>query len=407
MITGADPRQVRTAVVMKNGQRAATLTREDDAITFRYEGDYLGSSGPAVATTLPLTETPRITRGGAVPAYFANLLPEGRRLTALRHAVKTSADDELSLLLAVGSDPVGDVQVVAGDAPAGSQDGPPEPDQAEVADFATIDFDDLLAGAGIGDPAALAGVQDKVSGRMLTLPLSHGGRRHFLKFEVPEFPRVVDNEAYFLTLARRLRHPVTRARVVHDRVGRAGLLVTRFDREVGPSGQVRALAVEDAAQLLDIHPAQKYTVTSEAIATRIGAVCAARPVALRAVLQQLLFAWLTGNGDLHAKNISVLASGAEWRVAPIYDVPSTAAYGDSTAALPLAGRRANLSLRAFQEFADAVGLPARAATATIAEVLSATEPAIAEVENGPDWLETRARRDLLRVLRRRRRDLGG
>ncbi|HHU66493.1 MAG TPA: hypothetical protein GXZ33_01375 [Corynebacterium sp.] len=30
------------------------------------------------------------------------MLPEGRRLTALRTAVKTSADDEFSLLLAVG-----------------------------------------------------------------------------------------------------------------------------------------------------------------------------------------------------------------------------------------------------------------------------------------------------------------
>ena len=57
--------------------------------------------------------------------------------------------------------------------------------------------------------------------------------------------------------------------------------------------------------------------------------------------------------------------------------------------------------------ADAVGLPARAASATVAEVLAATEPAIAEIESGPDWLETRARRDLLRALRRRRRDLGG
>ncbi|WP_147919089.1 type II toxin-antitoxin system HipA family toxin [Ruania zhangjianzhongii] len=407
MTAAPDPREVRTAVVLKQGKRAGTLRREDDGVWFRYDEDYLDSNGPAVATTLPLTDEPRVTRSGGVPAYFANLLPEGRRLTALRHAVKTSADDELSLLLAVGSDPVGDVQVVAEDARAEAQAGPPVSEQVDVADFATIDFADLLAEAGVGDPAALAGVQDKVSERMLSLPLAHGGRRHFLKFEVPEFPRVVDNEAYFLTLARRLRHPVTGAQVARDRAGRAGLLVTRFDREIEAAGKVRALPVEDGAQLLDIHPAQKYTATSEALATRIGAVCAARPVALRAVLQQLLFAWLTGNGDLHAKNISVLASGAEWRVAPIYDVPSTLIYGDHTAALTIAGRRSNLSLRAFEEFADAVGLPARAASATVAAVLAATEPAIAEIESGPEWLETRARRDLLRVLRRRRRDLGG
>ena len=47
------------------------------------------------------------------------LLPEGRRLGALRRAVKTSADDELSLLLAVGADAIGDVQVV----PSGTRVG--------------------------------------------------------------------------------------------------------------------------------------------------------------------------------------------------------------------------------------------------------------------------------------------
>ena len=59
-------------------------------------------------------------------------------------------------------------------------------------------------------------------------------------------------------------------------------------------------------------------------------------------------------------------------------MPSTVPYGDPTAALPLAGRRENLTRRAFLEFADAVGLSTRAATS-----------------------------DLVRTLRRRRRDLGG
>src|SRR4029077_10576223 len=82
-------------------------------IEFAYQDDYLRSGRPPVATTLPLTDQPVVTSSGAVPPYFAGLLPEGRRLGALRRAVKTSADDELSLLLAVGADAIGDVQVVA------------------------------------------------------------------------------------------------------------------------------------------------------------------------------------------------------------------------------------------------------------------------------------------------------
>lgn len=89
---------VRVAQVVKAGTPAATLTRTRDGVVFAYRDDY---EGPPVASTLPVTEEPVRRPAGAVPAYFSGLLPEGRRLSALRRAVKTSADDELSLLVAV------------------------------------------------------------------------------------------------------------------------------------------------------------------------------------------------------------------------------------------------------------------------------------------------------------------
>lgn len=261
--------------MFKDGRPAATLTRADGGVTFAYDTAYLDSGAPAITTSLPLTEEPVRTQAGAVPAFFANLLPEGRRLTALRRSVKTSADDELSLLLAVGVDPVGDVQV------ASSPELPlDEPSPVIEGDFADVDFAELLATAGVGDPSALAGVQDKVSGRMLTVPLAHGGRSHLLKFQVPEFPLVVENEAFFLSVARRLRHDVVQAEVVHDRKGRPGLLVTRFDRVV-EQGHLRRIAVEDGAQLLGIYPADKYSVSMEELAHAAGRVCRSRPLALR------------------------------------------------------------------------------------------------------------------------------
>lgn len=395
-----DPRQAGTAYVLKDGVLAATLTRTDGAVEFAYETTYLESGGRAVATTLPLTDEPVRTVAGAVPAFFANLLPEGRRLTALRRSVKTSVDDELSLLLAVGADPVGDVQVLP---------DPREPTERAMAvvegRFEEIDFADLLATQGIGDPAALAGVQDKVSGRMLTVPLAHGGRAHLLKFEVPEFPRVVENEAFCLDVARRLPHPVVQAEVVHDRYGRPGLLVTRFDR-VPDGDTVHRLPVEDGAQVLGVHPADKYTVTMEQLASAVAQVCRSRPLALRAVLLQAVLAWATGNGDLHAKNISVVGA-ADRAVAPIYDIPSTVPYGDATFALPLAGRRENLTAKAFREFGTGIGLPPPAVDRVLEQVLAATEDLVDQVEAGAVGWDVRRRQDLARTLRRRRHDLGG
>ena len=65
---------------------------------------------PPVASTLPATLTAVLRPGGALPAYSTGLLPEGHQLGALDRAVKTSLDDEPSLLLAVGTETIGHVQ---------------------------------------------------------------------------------------------------------------------------------------------------------------------------------------------------------------------------------------------------------------------------------------------------------
>lgn len=412
MSPAPDPRRVATADVLVAGMAAATLTREPEGTVFAYRPDYLDRGGPPVATTLPLSEAPVRSPAGAVPPFFAGLLPEGRRLTNLRRRVKTSADDDLSLLLAVGSDPVGDVQVLSAGGVA-QDDGPSTPAAVVDGDWSQLDFTELLADSGIVDPVALAGVQDKVSGRMLTVPLAHAGRAQLLKLDPPEYPGVVRDEAFFLQVARRLRQRVVDAQIVRDRHGRTGLLVQRFDRITEGDG-LRRLAVEDAAQLLGRYPADKYAVSTEQVLDAVGAVCAARAVAVRAVLQQVALAWLTGNGDLHAKNVSVLADRTadrtggpgEWRVAPIYDIPSTIPYGDRDLALTVGGRTDSLSRKRYLALADRGGLPARAAERALEEVLRVTD-GVADRAVEALELDAGRARTLRRVLRRRHEMLSG
>jgi serine/threonine-protein kinase HipA len=81
-----------------------------------------------------------VTARGAVPTYFAGLLPEGRQLSGLRRAVKTSADDDLTLLLAVGVEPVGDVQIV----PSGQHPTPAEPLIQVDKAFEEVTFSEIL-----------------------------------------------------------------------------------------------------------------------------------------------------------------------------------------------------------------------------------------------------------------------
>ncbi|MGB9035698.1 MAG: hypothetical protein WCC45_14385 [Paeniglutamicibacter sp.] len=53
--------------------------------------------------------------------------------------------------------------------------------------------------------------------------------------------------------------------------------------------------------------------------------------------------------------------GGGFEISPMYDLPCTLLYGDETMALPIAGKLKNLKARHWAEFADALGLPPRAA----------------------------------------------
>ena len=77
----AELRFVGAAEVYKRARLAGRLVRETAGVRFEYESEYLDDpDAPAVATTLPRTAEPVITPAGAVPPFFAGLLPEGRRL---------------------------------------------------------------------------------------------------------------------------------------------------------------------------------------------------------------------------------------------------------------------------------------------------------------------------------------
>ncbi len=332
-------RRVERVVVLKGGRRAATLERRPDAVVFSYEADHVASGGDPVATTLPLSSEPLLTHApGALPPFFSGLLPEGRRLSALRRAVKTSADDELTLLLAVGADAVGDVQVVPED-----EDLVVVEPRVSTGDWSRLRFAELftssVGGAATIDRVALPGVQEKVSARMISVPAGRENERFLLKLDPPEFPHLVANEAFFLKAARRSGLQSADAEVVHDAVGATGLLVRRFDRVEDAAGRPLMLAQEDACQVLGRFPADKYRVSTEQVIQALATACQAASVAALTLLRQVAFAYLTGNGDAHAKSFSVLRlPDGEWRVTPAYDVPSSYPYGDTTMALTLNGR---------------------------------------------------------------------
>lgn len=348
---------VREADDYKSGTLAGRLGRTDKGgVSFAYRNEYVAAGHTPVAFSLILSESVVAANNGALPPFFAGLLPEGHRLTVLKNAAKTSFDDELTLLLAVGADVPGDVQV----APSGEV-----PTELEsLADTSHPEGLDFAALANSADLHGLPGVQNKASASMLTTPLAMRGMRYLLKLDPAENPHLVVNAAAHLAGATGLKVPVVKRKVISDRNGLAGLLVKRFDRVKGGGERWLRLPLEVGTQVMGLPPAAKYAVTSEDVAAALAGECLAPVVARRNIYLQFFFAWSTGNEDLHAKNLSVLGnSDGAFTMSPVYDVSCSLLYGDDTLALSVAGKTKNLKTRHWAQFTDSLGLPQKAATA--------------------------------------------
>ncbi len=381
--------------VFKGNQLAATIQRDGAHTVTEYLPPYLASGAPAIASTLPLSSTPVITPGGAVPAFFAGLLPEGRRLSALVRNIKTSADDELGLLCAVGPATVGDVHVQATSNPAHEQATVRIPAKAEHLNFA-----DIITEQGISLNPRLAGVQDKASAQMISFHASKAGVEYLIKFDPPEYRHLCRNEAYFLRLAKKLKLPVAQSKLLTDNSGAEALLVKRFDR----SGPLQ-LHLEDGAQVLGRYPADKYLLSFEEVAAGLANTTISPVASAINLLTQLAFAWLTGNGDAHAKNFSMVSGEQGALIAPMYDLPSSVFYPELNPELALSvGGQDTLTVSRFIETGAQLGLQVAALENIRAKVLHVTSGLADDIEAGALPFDYKITAKAARQLRRRHAD---
>lgn len=290
---------------------------------------------------------------GSVPAFFANLEPEGSLATWL--ARKNGLGSEvLAMLGVVGSDLPGAVELRrldGPDPPVRTVFQPPPP---------TPSF-------------SLAGVQLKLPMSLdrhdrLTLPLPGELSGWLAKFPSEgRYSGIVANEAATMHWARVAGFPVADCRIHAPPQLDAGLgidlenveevlLVRRFDRVDG-----RRVHQEDLAQCLWLDPDQKYPGDSRRFdaaserrrrgATTVEGIAryAARllgPSGFDAYLQRFVFVVASGNGDAHLKNLSlVYPDGRRPTWAPLYDQVSTVAWQEEELACPLYGVRNFPALR--------------------------------------------------------------
>jgi serine/threonine-protein kinase HipA len=97
------------------------------------------------------------------------------------------------------------------------------------------------------------------------------------------------------------------------------------------------------------------------------------------------FAYLTCDGDLHAKNLAVgERTDGSWQVSPVYDIPASYPYGDYTMALSVNGkRREDISRRDLLALGSALDVPARATEKAIDDILARLDLWLPDVSELP------------------------
>lgn len=322
-----------------HNRKAGRLLQDDSGrLRFAYDPAYLESTEPwPLSVSMPLREAEfdeRIAR-----PFFSGLLPDEQIRDRIAKLLGVSAENPFSLLEIVGGECAGAISLY----PEGEPPHEEKPDDIQILDEQHLDeiFEHLrrrpLFAGEQGIRLSLAGAQDKLAVRMIgdKLALMRGGAptTHILKTLIAGREGISDsvhNEFFCLMLAERCGVPAPRAQM-RTTTSEPYLLVERFDRKWQGENVVR-LHQEDFCQALSVPPENKYEREGgPGISACLDEIQkdSVQPIADRiAFLNTVIFNYLIGNADAHGKNFSFLHELGKPRLAPSYDLLSTAVYPD-------------------------------------------------------------------------------
>ncbi|MBI3041257.1 MAG: type II toxin-antitoxin system HipA family toxin [Betaproteobacteria bacterium] len=316
-------------------------------------------------------------------AFFDNLLPEGDIRAAIAKLKRVSERNTFGLLEEIGGDCAGAISLwPEGEKPGTHEGYAPISDRRLNKVFADMRKRPLLA-IDDGLRLSLAGAQDKLpvyyDGTRLALPWGSAPSSHILKPGSAGFAHMPVNEHFCMRLAAASGLPVPQSVVL--RKANALYLVQRYDRIKAADGTLSRIHQVDFCQALNLPSSRKYEKEGgpglSACFDVIAKYCAQPAKDRLEIISWVIFNYLLGNADAHAKNLSLLITSEGVSLAPSYDLISTVVYRDLTLnlALKIGGedRPEWIQERHWRAFADGSGANPRIVWRRMAE-LSAVIP---------------------------------
>jgi len=351
-------------------RRVGNIEVDKAGPSFLYDSAWIALRGAfPISVTMPITAE-RINSDVFLP-WAANLLPESEQLRTLGQLLGMARSDVVGLLSAIGGDTAGALSFGQPGRTASVQwrpVGSPEDLETVIEELPSKPY--LVGDEGVS--MSLAGVQTKLAVAIddaghVCIPMNGSPSTHILKPDSRPLSGGVQNEAFCLTLARRLNIPTP-----NFNTGRAGkrtyLLVQRYDR-LAAGDRWRRLHQEDYCQALGRPPSAKYESNQTGVSgpslkemfevTRRYLP----PIEIVHLLDMVIFNVLACNTDAHAKNYSIMIRGNGVSLAPIYDVMCGDVWENITKKLAQAIADKShgdcLNARDWQKFARECGLNPR------------------------------------------------
>lgn len=306
---------------------------------FVYDDDWRHSRDAIpLSLSLPLASTHHDP--DVVAAVMWGFLPDNEHvLQRWASRFHVSPRNPLALLGHVGEDCAGAAQFVRPERFTGELNdgaGPVEwLDETAVAERLRVVRQDAGATRRQDDIGqfSLPGAQPKIAlhhdGGRWGIPQGRTPTTHILKPPTGAFDGYAENEHFCLALARALGLSVCKSTVLRfgDEIT---ICVTRYDRQY-QAGRWWRVHQEDFCQALGVMPQRKYQNEGGPSPAAINGLLqqySSRPqVDREGFLRSLVFNWLIGGSDAHAKNYSLLVgTGGIVRLAPLYDITSALPY---------------------------------------------------------------------------------
>jgi serine/threonine-protein kinase HipA len=281
--------------------------------------------------------------GEAIKTFFANLLPEGVPLEEILSAIHMRNASAFEIVGQLGAELPGVLSVLPeGEIPSAIQQYSTLSKEELSQRIRDRDQSKPLLISNSQSSMSLPGAQDKLGLRyddlrgLLYDSVGSSPTTHIAKPDtrLEKYQPSAINEYLCMKLAAAVKLPVPPVSLI--KVPQSLYIVQRYDRVV-VGDNIVCLHQVDACQILGLGSDWKYERQAGLVSLKkIAAALRALQLSAKDMLnfqRWVMFNYLIGNSDAHAKNISVLIDQTGYRLAPFYDLLCVQVYGDDRLAL--------------------------------------------------------------------------